>query len=398
MSTYPLSKRSVFLMSVTAGLAVANTYYSQPVLKEIATTLHVPIDKTGILPALSIAGYGAGLFFLTPLGDNVNRKKLIILVQSLLITMLLAITIAQTYWQVCLLSLLIGFFSITAQLLIPMAAMLNSQTRAKTVSIIVTGLLTGMLAARTFSGYITVLFGWKYVYAISATLVLGCTLLLHKQLPNTGKNFTGNYIALLQSTVRLTIQLPLLRIHALLGALIFGTFCSFWTTLTLHLSGHPFNYKPGTIGLFSIVGISGVLATLVSGKFINNENITRVRLAAVFSIIVGVAMPFLFPFSILALLVTIVLLDVGVQATQLTNLATIYTLHVKAHSRINTIYMTLSFAGGAIGTVTGLICWKHGGWPLVLVQLICFSLAAFVTAWRLHIKRVQLRPQTAIAS
>ena len=383
-------------MSVSAGLAVANTYYSQPILKEIADTVAVPVNKVGYIPALSIAGYGVGLFIITPLGDSSNRKKLLLRVQLLLVMLLLTMATAQTYWQIGMLSFLIGCFSITAQLLIPMAAVLDKASRAKTVSIIVTGLLIGMLSARIFSGYISTVFNWRCVYGFSAVLVLCSTLLLHLLLPNSAKSYTGNYIELLRSTAGLAARLPLLRIHALLGALIFATLCAFWTTLTLHLSGTPWHYSPATIGSFSITGVAGALATLVIGKYITAYNSTRARIAAVGCIITGIVLPVVFPYAITALIVSIVLLDVGVQATQLTNLATIYTLYEQAPSRVNTVYMTISFAGGALGTIIALYCWKYGGWLLVLGLLSALSITAIFVAWHLHVRAHRVTTVAAV--
>lgn len=380
MKAVSLSRSNLIVMSVAAGIAVANTYYSQPILKEIALSCRIPGNKAGIIPVLSLAGYGTGLFFLTPLGDKINRKTLILSVQILLMACLTCIVYVSSYPQMCILSFLTGFFSIVAQLILPMAAALDTVSRSKTVAFIVTGLLTGILAARVFSGYITVMIGWRYVYGLSAIFVFITSIFLYRLLPGIKTVFTGTYIQLLQSALLQMKRFSVLRTHALLGALIFGTFCSFWTTLTLHLSGTPFHFSADTIGLFSLIGITGALATMAFGKIITTENVNRLRIISAGLIVTAAGLLVLFPFSISILIISIILLDVGVQATQLTNLAGIYKLDEQAHSRINTIYMTCSFAGGAAGTFAGLLCWKTGGWQLVLWQLLLWSVMALVVA------------------
>jgi predicted MFS family arabinose efflux permease len=287
---------------------------------------------------------------------------------------------ATHYWLMGLMSFLTGFLSITAQLLIPMAAALDAEARSKNIGIIVTGLLTGMLGARAVSGYITTLAGWQYVYGFSAFLILTTSILLYFTLPSVGRRFEGNYIELLRSALWQIRRFPQLRTRTLLGSLIFALFCSFWTTLTLHLGGAPFNFRADTIGLFSFIGITGAATTLVFGKIIRPDNIDRLRMLTVSLLTASALLLLLFPFSIYALITTVVLLDMGVQATQLTNLSTIYQLDEKAHSRINTIYMTTCFAGGGLGTLAGLACWKLGGWNLVVWQLLMLSLATVAVA------------------
>ena len=381
-----LQKSTVLLMSAAAGIAVANPYYSQSILQEIADFCAVSVGEAGLIPALSVAGYGAGLFFLTPLGDRMDRRRLILTTQALLVAVLIAMTLATSYWQICLLAFFTGSLSITAQLIIPMAATLDAAGRSKNIGLIVSGLLTGMLAARAVSGYIATLLSWQYVYGVSALLVTATSTLLYFRLPGIHQRFEGNYTALLQSAVHQLQRFSELRLRALLGALIFALFCSFWTTLTLHLGGAPFHYGADTIGLFSFIGIAGAATTLLFGKIIRPDNIDALRMITVSLIAASVLILLFFPLSVYALIAAVVLLDMGVQATQLNNLSTIYQLDDKAHSRINTIYMTTCFAGGGLGTLTSLACWNHGGWTTVTWQLMILSLAILIVTSRICTK------------
>lgn len=368
-------------MAIAAGVCVANIYYNQPVLKDIAKSLNTTEANVGLISVLAQAGYGFGLFFITPLGDKFNRKKLILGLQGLLIFALLGMVFLNSRIAIFAMSLIIGICSVAAQVILPMAASLEKNNRAKTISFIFSGILIGILAARVFAGTIAEWFGWHYVYAISAVMVLATALMVHFSLPDVKQEFTGNYLSLLQSALQQIKRFSILRRSTLLGALIFGAFCSFWTTLTFHLSGSPFNYGSDTIGLFGILAIAGALLAPYFGKMVDGGNAAKSQLYTTGMLLFSVILLNVLPHSVWAIIVAVLLLDVGVQATQLINIATIYTLDEKANSRINTIYMTSYFIGGAVGTFVGVQCWKFGGWNLVTWQLILWSALAFAVAF-----------------
>ena len=368
-------------MAIAAGVCVANIYYNQPVLKDIAKSLNTTEANVGLISVLAQAGYGFGLFFITPLGDKLNRKKLILGLQGLLIFALLGMVFLNSRIAIFAMSLIIGICSVAAQVILPMAASLEKNNRAKTISFIFSGILIGILAARVFAGTIAEWFGWHYVYAISAVMVLATALMVHFSLPDVKQEFTGNYLSLLQSALQQIKRFSILRRSTLLGALIFGAFCSFWTTLTFHLSGSPFNFGSDTIGLFGILAIAGALLAPYFGKMVDGGNAAKSQLYTTGMLLFSVILLNILPHSVWAIIIAVLLLDVGVQATQLINIATIYTLDEKANSRINTIYMTSYFIGGAVGTFVGVQCWKFGGWNLVTWQLILWSALAFAVAF-----------------
>jgi predicted MFS family arabinose efflux permease len=373
-----LSAKQVLMLSVTAGVCVANIYYNQPILKNIAESLHASENRAGNVAVFTQAGYGLGLFFLTPLGDKLNRKKLILVLQGLLILSLGGVALIKSITGMYIISLFIGLFSVVAQVILPMAALLAGSNKGRIVGFIFTGILIGILAARVFSGYVTELLGWRAVFGVSAVMVFLTMLLMAFGIPQVKSQFEGNYSQLLLSTMQQVKRFALLRRTALIGALVFGTFCSFWTTLTFHLSGQPFHFSTGTIGLFGMLAIVGALLAPVFGKLADKGSPRRSQLYAISMIVVSVLFVSIFPYSVFAFVVTTLLLDVGVQATQVTNIATIYTLDETAHSRINTVYMTTYFIGGAFGTAAGVACWQAGGWQLVVVQLLLWSTLAIL--------------------
>jgi Arabinose efflux permease len=379
-SYQPASRFLIGLMAVSAGVTVANIYYNQPILKEIAADLGSTDSQAGMISMLSQIGYGLGLFFLTPMGDKINKKKLIITLQVMLVAALLLVTFTQNIFQLWMLSLLISMFSVSVQVIMPMAAGLDSENRGKNVGTIFTGVLIGILGARVFSGSIAEWFGWRFVYSLSAIAVAIFTVLLKIKLPDVKTQFSGTYPQLLSSALQQIKRFPLLRKIAVIGMLQFGLFCAFWTTLTFHLSGQPFNFSSDIIGLFGLVAIAGALLAPIFGKRSDRGGSQKVRLISVGLIIVSILLMIFLPTSVVALVVAVLLLDVGAQAIQVTNVAMIYTLDESSHSRINTIYMTAFFTGGALGTLIGIFCWKYGGWLGVNLQMLLF---AVVILWLL---------------
>lgn len=373
----PLRSGTILLMAIAAGITVANIYYNQPILKEMAISLHATDTEIGRVSMFSQIGYGLGMFFLIPMGDMVNRKRLILLLMLCLSVVLVLMVLSQGVVLVWALSLLIGVCSSPAQIILPMAASLDKVNRGKTVGIVFSGILVGILGSRVISGFITDWFGWRYVYGISAVMVLTITVLLKLYLPDIKHKFTGSYIALLKSTILLVKQHKILRQSAILGAFTFGIFCSFWTTVTFYLSGPAFHFHADTIGLFGIVAIGGALVAPYFGKLADKGNTRRSLLITVSMIICSLVLLKLLPLSVIAMVVAIFVLDIGVQATQITNFARIYALDEHSHSRLNTIYMTTYFIGGGIGTFFGLLCWKHGGWELSTWQMLTWSVIAF---------------------
>jgi predicted MFS family arabinose efflux permease len=376
MQNTSITKTQIAVMSVAAGVCVANIYYNQPILKAIAHDFNVPESQAGIISVLAQAGYGLGLFFLTPLGDKANRKKLILAFMGILVLVLIGTTFVQSFFWLCIFSLLTGLMSVAAQVILPMAAGMDTQNRGRTVGIIFTGILVGILAARVFSGLIAEWLNWRWVYGISSGMVVACMLMVQGSLPNVKAGFDGSYAKLLGSSLLQLKRFPLLRRTALLGALMFGLFCSFWTTLTFHLSGAPFNYGPDIIGLFGFIAIGGALLAPMFGKLADKGNPAKAQLFSGLMVLISIILIKIFPESVPCFVISVLLLDVGVQATQVTNVATIYSLDATAHSRINTAYMTSYFIGGALGSYIGLQCWSLGGWDVVTWQLLAFCVAA----------------------
>ena len=357
-----LTRTQVLIMAATAGIAVSNVYYSQPILHEIGQEFHVNAEKAGTISVLSQIGYGLGLFFLTPIGDMIERKKLILYLQVGLILSLILMALSTNLLVLYTASLLIGVFSVVAQVILPMAASLVKENRGKIVGQIFTGILVGILVARVYSGFITGWLGWQYVYLISAFMVLLTAVLMQIDFPPTEERFSGSYAGLLKSTVAQLGRFPLLRRTALTGLLAFGTLSAFWVTLTFYLSDAPFHYSASGIGLFGLLAAAGALLAPVFGKLADKGTPMRSLLFSTGLTLLSIAILKIFPGNIPTIWITVILMDIGVQATQVTNIAVIYTLDHKANSRINTVYMTSYFIGGAMGSFIAIQLYNAGGW------------------------------------
>jgi len=373
-----LSKTQIFIMAATAGVCVANVYYSQPILNAIALKFHISTEKAGLTSVLSQIGYGIGLFFLTPIGDMIERKKLVLYLQIGLIVALLLVAWSHNMGMLYLGSLLLGVFSVVAQVILPMAASLVKENRGKIVAQIFTGILVGILVARVFSGFITGLLGWQYVYLISAGLVSITAILMQFDFPTVAERFTGSYGDLLKSTVAQLVRFPLLRRTALTGMLAFGTLSAFWVSLTFYLSDKPFHYSASQIGLFGLLAAAGALAAPLFGKMADKGSPAISLIFSTVLTFISILVLKVFPGQVVAIWVTVVLMDVGIQATQVTNIAIIYTLDHLANSRINTVYMTSYFIGGAIGSFAAIHLYEAGGWAWSTSFMALLAIAAIV--------------------
>jgi predicted MFS family arabinose efflux permease len=262
---------------------------------------------------------------------------------------------------------------VAPQLLTPYAAQLaGAQNRGKAVGIVMFGLLCGILVSRTLSGTIAAHFGWRAVYAMAAAATLCVALALARKLPPLAPTFSGSYRALMGSLFMLLREEPLVRRTASIAALQFAAFSAFWTTLAFHLHSIDGRYGSETAGLFGLVGVAGASASYASGKLTDARNPRHVVAVATAIFIGAYALLAWKGDSIGGLIIGVILLDLGMQSAHVSNMATNMGVRANAMSRANTLYMTIRFAGGAIGSALGNQAWSVWHWPGVCgVGLIC---------------------------
>jgi predicted MFS family arabinose efflux permease len=350
----------VLLFAVACGLAVANLYYAQPILDNIARTFGVGTAAAGLVVTLSQIGYALGLAFLVPLGDMLTRRRLIPFVLVLTALGMAVSSISPTIGVLVAVALLVGAGSTVAQMLIPMAASLATEsTRGRVVGKVMSGLLLGILLARTVSGLVAGVTSWRVVYGAAAVVMVVLAVVLARALPAEIERPRIKYGTLLRSTVALFLGEPVLRRRILFGALGMAAFSAFWTTMAFVLSGSPYHYGDATIGLFGLVGAAGALSATFAGRWADS-GLTR-RTTMIFAGLMAASfLPlWLGGHNLVWMIVGILALDIGVQGIQVTNQSIIYRLAPDARSRINSAYMVCYFIGGALGS--GLGSWLYSG-------------------------------------
>jgi predicted MFS family arabinose efflux permease len=376
-----LSRGLILLFAVACGLSVANLYYAQTVLGSIGTSFHSGSATVGLTVTLAQVGYALGLALLVPVGDIVARRKLVPAVLLLCAVGLVASALAPNVGVLVAVAALVGLGSVAAQLLVPMAASLSlDHERGRVVGTVMSGLLMGILLARTISGIIAQLSSWRIVYVVAAIMIVALSLLLWRQLPPETDRPRVSYGTLLRSTVNFAITEPFLRARSLFGALAFCVFSIFWTTMAFLLSGAPYHYNDLTIGLFGLVGAAGALFANFAGRWADRRWTKQTTL--VFSVLLPVSfIPiWMGRHNLSMLIVGIILLDIGVQGLQVTNQSLIYRLAPHARSRINSVYMVSYFVGGAIGSYVGSLVYEHSHWAGISILGAAIGLVATLLA------------------
>lgn len=378
----PLSKSLILLLAITCGVVVANMYYIQPIGTKVAANLSVNTSAVGLLTMLTQLGYALGLLFLVPLGDVVDRPKLIIRMAGLSALSLLVAFFAPNFALFAVASFLIGLLSIVPQIIIPYGAVLaGPAARGKTMGILLSGLLMGILLSRTVSGLLASWFSWRSVYLFALCLVGALTVLLYLKLPRTQgtleKESTVSYLASLKSLPKLVKEQRLLREAAINGFFMFGTFSLFWSMLIFYISSPAYGWGTFEAGILAIFGLSGAVAAPIVGRLADSYSERRiVGMGLVMQTISFLAL-FIAGDYVAVLLVAIILLDVGNQFGQVANQSRVQGLGEATSNRNNTIFMFMYFIGGATGSLLGSMMWQHYGWVGVTVTGLIFQLCAF---------------------
>ncbi|NWC61836.1 MFS transporter [Cedecea sp. P7760] len=382
-NTHGLSPALIGLMSVATGLAVASNYYAQPLLDTIANAFSLSVNQAGFIVTTAQLGYAAGLLLLVPLGDMFERRGLIVFMTLLAAGGMLITATSQSLWMMILGTALTGLFSVVAQILVPFAATLAApEKRGKVVGTIMSGLLLGILLARTVAGLLASLGGWRTVYWVASVLMALMALALWRGLPQVKQDSHLNYPQLLSSIFSLFIKNSLLRTRALLGCLTFANFSILWTSMAFLLASPPFNYSEGVIGLFGLAGAAGALGARPAGGLVDKgkgHHTTTIGLLLLLLSWVAIAFG---QFSAIALIIGILVLDLTVQGVHITNQSLIYRMMPEARNRLTAGYMTSYFIGGAAGSLISASAYQHAGWNGVCIAGASVALLNLVVWWR----------------
>jgi predicted MFS family arabinose efflux permease len=370
----PRPRGLVWIMAAACGISVGNLYYNQPLLQQMDDTFS---GNAAYLPMYTQFGVGLGMFLFVPLGDMFERRRLIVLVSLGAAVACVFTAIAPTLALLTLASLLLGLASIVPHLILPFAAQVSApEERGRVVGAVLSGLLIGILVARTFSGFLGAEFGWRSVYWMAAALMLILAFTLFRQLPLSQPSSDISYPQLLHSLGALIREQPLLRQASAIGGLLFGAFSVFWATLIYRLSAPPFHYGARVAGLFGLIGVAGALGAAAVGRIADRKG---PRFTVGIGIVITLTSYLVFWLagaSLTGLILGVILLDLGVQAGHVSNQTRIYGLLPEARSRLNTVYMVTYFLGGAAGSALGAYGWKVAQWPGVCAAGMLLSVLA----------------------
>ncbi len=366
-------------MTIATGLVVANIYYNQPLLADMAHDFGVSDKKAQQISLFTQIGYATGLLFIVPLADMLKRKRLILIDFVLVILSLLGSALAPSVTIVMIAGFLVGVSSVIPQLLIPMAAHLaKPHERGKKIGFVMSGLLIGILLSRTLSGFIGEHFGWRSMYYIAAGLMLLIWLMIFLFLPELEPDYKGNYGKLMKSLIHLVKTQPKLRLAAFRGALCFACFSAFWTTLVFLLKEPQFNEGSAAAGMFGLVGAFGAVAVGFMGRLSDKMDAYKLSIYTLSLILISFIVFYFSSHSIVGLIIGVILLDMGVQATHISNQSIIFALIPEARNRINTVYMVSYFIGGALGTFFASLVWKNYAWNGVCAIGVVLSVIVII--------------------
>ncbi|MGW2024244.1 MFS transporter [Streptomyces decoyicus] len=389
-----LGRGMLLLMSVAAGLSVAGNYFAQPLLDVIGRDLRLSASTAALVVTVAQVGYGLGLLLLVPLGDLLERRRLAVTLTAATAAFLTVTASAPNAALLLTGTALTGLTSVAAQVVVPYAATLAAPAeRGRTVGTVMTGLLLGILLARTAAGLLAELGGWRTVYWVNAALMLLMAVLLRLRLPTLRTTAGLRYPALLRSTLALFAQEPVLRWRGALGALTFAGFSVLWTALAFLMSGPAYGWQESAIGLLGLVGAAGSLSASVGGRLADRGLAHHVTGAAAFLLLgswgllaaggAGGA------WSLASLVAGVIVLDLAAQAVHISNQNLVYAIRPEARNRLNSAYMTSYFVGGAAGSALTSVVWGVAGWGGVCVLGAALALMV-VGLWL--IDRLRRRP------
>ena len=381
MDNHGPNRRIVWLLALSTGCIVANIYYVQPLLADIARDFGLSVAQIGIVAMLTQIGTGLGMLFFVPLGDKYERRTLI---STLLVGESLALAFVASARNVVWLSVAcfcVGAAAATVHVIVPLAAHLAPpKERGRIVGTVLSGLLIGVLLARTFSGITGAQFGWRTVYWFGSALMLGLAVTLRISLEKSEPKISVKWTTLMRSVWSLAREHAMLREAALLACVLFMSFTALWTTLVFLLRTPPYHYGTTTAGLFGLLGASSAAAAPIVGRLSDRHGPERSILVAIIATLSGYVLLLFFGRVLAGLIAAIALVDVGVQSGHVANQSRIYSLAPEARSRINTFYMVAFFVGGALGSYLGPLGFNSGGWTgfcAIPIGALIFALASF---------------------
>ncbi|WP_082755165.1 MFS transporter [Variovorax sp. PAMC 28711] len=370
-------------MAVAAGLCAGSNYFNQPLLHSIALGLHISDAAAASTVTLAQVAYACGLLLLVPLGDKLERRGLAVGLMLLAAVGLLVSGFASGLAMLVVGTTMTGLFSVAAQTLVPLAATLADPRRSgRAVGLMMSGLLTGILAARSVAGLLSAAGGWHTVYRVAGIAMVVVAAMLWRVLPSSRNPAPQSYARTLRSLVTLLRAHPRLRSRSLIGALSFASVSVLFSTMALMLSGPGHTMTDVQIGMVGLVGVAGALMASVAGRLADRGWGQATTAVSVLLMAAGWFFLWRGIDSLGWFLLGMLIIDIGLPGVHISNQNVIYKLAPEARSRINAVYMTSYFAGAASGSALGALAWRLGGWTAACALGAALAAAAGCALWR----------------
>lgn len=375
-----IPRSMMIMMAIMAGLTVANLYYNQPLLAKIHFDLGINEVQANLITVITQIGYALGLCFLIPSGDLYSRRKLIIVSMTMAALMAVVIGLATNIYMIWGASIFLGTFSVIPQFFLPIATQFSKpENKSRNMGYVLSGLLIGILGARVIGGFIGEWLGWRAMFLIAAAVMVICLFITLQMMPDMRRNFQGTYASLMKSVLQIFVEKPNIRVNSIRAALGFGSLLAVWACLAFHLA-KDFGAGSDRVGMLGLCGVAGAIIASGLGKYVPRFGVHRFSLVGALIMILGWLVALFLGNNYFGLILCIILLDIGLQCLQLSNQSASISENPSASNRVNTIFMTIYFIGGSLGTFLAGWGWKTAGWKGVcIVGIVMASMSLAIT-------------------
>ncbi|QOW53373.1 MULTISPECIES: MFS transporter [Acinetobacter] len=378
-ATPVLSPQFVLLMALACGLCAGSAYFNQPLIYSIEKSLGISTSQAGFAVVVAQIGYGLGLMLLVPLGDLLNKRKLIVSLMVFAAISQILLSLSSSLSGLYFFTLCATFGAISAQVLIPFASTISPpESSAAIVGKLMSGLVMGIILSRTFAGFVSTYWSWEGVYLSSGILTLGFALLMWHKLPNTEPQSGLTVMGICRSLFKLAQHHPHLIRRACAGALGFGILSMVFTSMTFVLGSAPYHFSDFEIGLFGLLGVIGIYSASWSGKTVGQGKENLVATLCISLMLLSCIPLFFAQQNIVVYAIGVLMSYFGLTAFHVLNQNLVYRIDIKARSRINAVYMTIYFSGAAIGSLGAVYAWEHFEWIGCVALGLVFALGILV--------------------
>src|SRR5580698_1420238 len=372
----------IVMMAVIAGAVITNIYCTQPILPLIKASLGVDLAMVDLVAAAALLGFSTGLALLLPLGDRFDRRKLVLAQIACAFVFAIAASVSPGIWALIAASFGLGMVSCVPQQLVPFAAVMSHpHQRGRNVGTVVSGIMVGILLGRTIAGVVGAAYGWRAVYGMEAAFMVPVWIAAASLLPRGMPSTDLPYGRLLASLWPLARDHRPVRESMIIQALLWACFNAFWVNLAALLASGPWHLGSAWAGGFGIIGAAGAFAASLGGRASDRLGSRSVIGASIGIATLAYVLLAGAEFSMALLVIGVIVLDIGVQAGLVSNQTRAFAVDHKAQGRINSLYMTATFFGGAVGaTISGGLM-SHFGWNGIVAFGIALGLVAAAIHW-----------------